>query len=167
MADSRAAASGVSFVRQQVAPRRVAPPPDPAPQLVELGDPEPVGVLDDHHRGLGDVHADLDHRRGHQHVEPAAPELGHDPLLLGRRELAVEEPDAEPGQLGAGQALGLGHHRGGLDPVRSLDQRAHHEGPVARCHLGPDPLPGLVRLGRVAGQPGGGHREPARAGARR
>ena len=96
------------------------------------------------------------------------PELGHDPLLLRRGELAVEQPDPQPGQLGAGQALGLGHHRGGLDPVRSLDQRAHHEGPVARRHLGADPRPRLLGLVRAAGpQPRGGHREPARRAARR
>ena len=69
------------------------------------------------------------------------PELGHDPLLLGRRQLAVEQPDPQAGQLRAGQALRLGHHRGGLDPVRSLDQRADHEGPVAGGHLGPAPAP--------------------------
>ena len=69
------------------------------------------------------------------------PELGHDPLLLGRRQLAVEEADAQAGQLGPGQAFGFGHHRRGLDPVRPLDQRAHHEGPVPARHLGPAPAP--------------------------
>ena len=114
---------------------------------MELGDPEAIGVLDDHHRGLGDVHADLDDRGGHQHLEPPGPELGHHPLLLRRGELAVEEPDPQAGQLRGGQTLGLGHHRRGLDPFRPLDQRAHHEGPVAGGDLVAHPLPRLGRPG--------------------
>ena len=91
----------------------------------------------------------------------AGPELGHDPLLLGRGQLAVEEADPQAGQLRLGQSLGLGHHRGGLDPVRSLDQRAHHEGPVPGRDLLAHPLPRLVRLLRGP-QPRRGHRQPAR-----
>jgi len=37
--------------------------PDPASQLVELRETEAVGLLDDHHRRVRDVDADLDHRR--------------------------------------------------------------------------------------------------------
>ena len=43
---------------------------DPAAQLVELGEAEALGVLDDHQRGVGDVDADLDHRRRDQHRRP-------------------------------------------------------------------------------------------------
>jgi hypothetical protein len=48
-----------------------ARPADPAAQLVELGDAEPVGVRGHHHGGVGDVDADLDDRRGHEHVDLA------------------------------------------------------------------------------------------------
>ncbi len=48
---------------------RSAQYPTTTPQLVELGDPEPVGVEDDHHGGVGHVHAHLDDRGGDQHVE--------------------------------------------------------------------------------------------------
>ena len=59
-------------VRDQQAQPGVAAPADPAAQLVELGDAEPVGV-EQHHRGrVGDVDADLDHRRRDQHVDVAA-----------------------------------------------------------------------------------------------
>src|SRR5918994_2052621 len=59
----------------QVAPRPLAPPAHAAPELVELGDAEAVGVEDHHDGGVGDVDAHLDHRRGHQQVEPALAEL--------------------------------------------------------------------------------------------
>jgi hypothetical protein len=36
---------------------------DAAAELVELREPEPVGLLDDHDRRVRDVDADLDHRR--------------------------------------------------------------------------------------------------------
>ncbi len=67
-----ASPSGVSAVRRRGSSTTAsAPPADPAPELVELGDAEAVGVEDDHDRGVGDVDADLDHRRGDQHVERA------------------------------------------------------------------------------------------------
>ena len=60
-------------------PRRAPPgrtsPPSPAAdapaQLVELREPEALGVLDDHHRRVGHVDAHLDHRRRHEHVDLA------------------------------------------------------------------------------------------------
>ena len=57
MASRRAVGLGRVGLGQQEAPRRLAAPAHPTPQLVELGDAEPVGVLDDHDRGLGDVDA--------------------------------------------------------------------------------------------------------------
>ena len=87
----------------------------------------------------------------------AGPERLHGPLLVGRRQLAVEQADPQPGELVRGQALGLGDRRGGLDPLRSLDQRAHHEGPVAGGHLGAHPRPRLLGLERRP-EPGGGDR---------
>ena len=64
---------------------------DPAAQLVELGEPEPVGALDDHHRRLGHVDADLDDGRADQHVELAVAEPRH----LG---VAVARPSAARGR---------------------------------------------------------------------
>ena len=43
--------------------------PDAAAELVELGDPEAIGVEDHHHGRVGHVDADLDHRGGDEHVE--------------------------------------------------------------------------------------------------
>src|ERR687897_3758349 len=83
----------------QVAPRPLAPPAHAAPELVELGDAEAVGIEDHHDGGVGDVDAHLDHRRGHQHVEPALAELVHRGVLVGRAQATVQQPEAKPGQL--------------------------------------------------------------------
>ena len=64
-------------VAHEDAERRVRAPADAAPELVELREAEPLGALDHHQRRLGDVHADLDHGRPHQHVEVAVAEAGH------------------------------------------------------------------------------------------
>lgn len=52
-----------------------------ATQLVELGHTEAIGVEDDHHRGVGYVDADFDHRGRHQDVERSRPEEVHRELL--------------------------------------------------------------------------------------
>ncbi len=41
-------------------------PADPAAQLMELGETEALGMLDDHDGGLGHVDAHLDHRGRYQ-----------------------------------------------------------------------------------------------------
>ena len=52
----------------QQAQRGVLAAADAAAQLVQLRDPEALGVLDQHHRRVRHVDADLDHRRRDQHV---------------------------------------------------------------------------------------------------
>ena len=83
-ASSRASAisSVESDTRTQNDSTRAAP--DPAAQLVELREPEPIGALDDHHRRLRDVDADLDDGRPDEHVELAVAEPGHLGVPLGR-----------------------------------------------------------------------------------
>ena len=76
--------------RDQQAQAGVAAPADPAAQLVQLGDTEAVGVDDHHHGGVGDVHADLDDRRGHEDVDLAGRERLHHGVLLVRRHPAVQ-----------------------------------------------------------------------------
>src|SRR5712691_12163255 len=49
---------------EQQAGRMLGAAPDAAAQLMELGEPEPLGVLDHHHRRLRHVDADLDHGGG-------------------------------------------------------------------------------------------------------
>ena len=144
------------------------PAPDPAPQLVELGDAEPVGVEDHHDRGVRDVDAHLDHRRRHQHVERARPELVHRGLLVGRRHAPVQQAEPQAGQLARLQRrVGL-LGRADLQLVGLLDQRAHHVGlpPGRRPPRAPRPTPrprrprprAQARLDRLCG--------PARLGDR-
>jgi hypothetical protein len=60
---------GVVRQGQKIALRLLRAPPDPAAQLVKLGQAEALGVLDDHDPRPRQIHADLDHRRRHQDIE--------------------------------------------------------------------------------------------------
>ena len=61
---------------QQEAVSRIPAAPDAPAKLVELGETEALGPLDEHHRGLGDVEADLDDGGRHeQGRRPAAKAL--------------------------------------------------------------------------------------------
>ena len=80
---------------------------DPASELVELREPEAVGLLDDHDRRVRDVDADLDHGRRDEHVELAVLERPHHLAPVGRLQPAVDQADAVAGELGAPQPLRL------------------------------------------------------------
>ena len=69
---------------------------DAPAKLVQLRDPEPFGVLDEHHGRVGHVDADLDHGRRDEHLGLAGDEARHRALLVGGRHLAVQqlEPQA-------------------------------------------------------------------------
>ena len=67
---------------------------DAAAQLVELGEAEAVGLLDDHDRRVRDVDPDLDHRRRDEHVDLARLERRHDRAALGGLQPAVHAADA-------------------------------------------------------------------------
>ncbi len=73
--------------------------------LVELRQPEGVGVLDDQRVGLRDVDARLDDRRAHEHVGAAAQVVHHHRLQLPLAHLPVGHREAHPRAQRA-QALG-------------------------------------------------------------
>jgi hypothetical protein len=85
---------GERRVVEQDAGALAPPPTDPAAQLVELRQAEPLRLFDDHDGGVGHVDADLDDRCGDQHREPAVGEFGHHRVLGCRRHFAVHQPDA-------------------------------------------------------------------------
>ena len=58
---------------------------------MELGEAEALGVLDDHDAGVRHVDADFDDGRRDEQLDPVRVEVLHDALLLGGRELAVDE----------------------------------------------------------------------------
>ena len=118
---------------------RVGPtsrPADAPAELVELGQTQRVGAVDDDRVGVGDVEAGLDDRRAHEHVELAAREREHHLLELALAHLAVGDDDARLGQQLA-QLLGLRLDR--------LDAVVDEEHLAAAVELAQD---------RVAHQPG-------------
>ena len=81
--------SGFSGGIEEVGVRPLAAAADPAAQLVQLGEAEDVGALDDQRVGVGDVEAGLDDRRADQDVELLLPEADDDLLELVLVHLAV------------------------------------------------------------------------------
>ena len=91
----------------QQAQRGVLAAPDAPAQLVQLRDPEALGVLDQHHGRVRHVDPDLDHRRRDEHVGLAGRERRHRRLLLAVAELPVQQHEAEVAQLPGPQPLEL------------------------------------------------------------
>ena len=94
---------------------------DAAAQLVELRQAEALRVLDDDHRRVRHVDADLDHGGRHQHVELAGLEAAHDGVLLVGLHPAVDEVEAQAGER-AGRELAH-HGRGGTEIASSPTPR--------------------------------------------
>ena len=141
---------GRGAAREQDAERLGGPAADAAAQLVELGQAEALGVLDQHHRRVGHVDPDLDHRRRNQQVELAGLERPHDPFLRVEPEPPVDQAHPEPLERAAPEAL---RHLGrGLQIARLglLDERADHVGLAAGLELASDELVDPLPLGLVA-----------------
>ena len=60
---------------------------------MELGEAEPLRLLDDHDGGVGHIDPDLHDRRRHQDPHLPGREVRHDGVLLRRRQLPVDKPD--------------------------------------------------------------------------
>ena len=124
---------------------------DAPAQLVQLADAEPVGIDHHHHRRIRHVDADLDDGGTHQDIDLARPECGHHRVLLIGRKPAVHEPEPQPGQRAAPQAVEQLDHRGGRRSAVSLrglvalvDAGGDDIGLAARADLFDDALPGPV-----------------------
>lgn len=79
---------------QQVGVGLVVAATDAAAQLVQLGQAELVGALDEDGVGAGHVDAGLDDGRGHQHVEALVVEVAHHLFQLALVHLSVTDADA-------------------------------------------------------------------------
>ena len=66
---------GLGQLGGEQAQTRMRSPADPAAQLVELTDTEPVGVHHHHHGRIGNVNPDLDNGGAHQDVDLPGPEV--------------------------------------------------------------------------------------------
>src|SRR6478672_11033302 len=97
--------------RDEQAVRLLGSAADAAPQLVELREAEPVGLLNDHDRRVRHVDADLDHRRRDEHVELACLEPRHQLPPVARSQAPVKKTDSVVPQLPPPQALRLGLRR--------------------------------------------------------
>ena len=111
-----------------------AAPHAPA-QLMQLSQTEALGVLDHHDAGVGHIHAHLDDRRGHQHVDLSGMEGVERFLLVGALHAAVHQRHAQIAQVFRAQLLiddlgGLCVHGLAL-----LDQRADDVDLPSRLHL--------------------------------
>ena len=87
-------------------------PPHPTAQLVELREPEPLGVLDDHEARPRHIHAHLDHGGGDQQIDLACLEARHQRRALATGLASVHQPHAQLGErLGQFGGDGLGSLR--------------------------------------------------------
>ena len=127
---------------------------DPAAQLVQLADAEPVGVHHEHHRRVGHVDTDLDHGGTHQDVDLAGAERRHHGVLLVGGEPAVHQAEPQPGQRPVPKMLEQLDDGGGRSVLaRSLpsacvalvDARGDDVGLAARVDLFDDALPRPVQ----------------------
>ena len=139
-------------VVEQVGVGALAAAPDATADLVELGEAEVVGVLDDQRVGGRDVDPRLDDRGADEHVGVAAQERHHPVLELGLLELAVGDLEA---QLGAHAAQPRRDLVDRLDAVVHVErlaaalplalERLAHERLVELADVGPDRAAALRR----------------------
>ena len=105
---------------------------------MQLAQTETIRIFDDHHRRVRDVDPDLDHGRGHQHVELTASDGGHDRLLRRGVHPSVHQPDSKLREHLGADPLELGFRRLHLQRGRVLHQRADDEGLPSPRNLGAD-----------------------------
>ncbi len=86
-------------------------PSHTATELVELGEAEAFGILDDDDGGVGHVHPHLDHGGGDQNVNFARRKGGHDGLLLPGLHPAVDQAHPQVGKNLLLQLPGIGGGR--------------------------------------------------------
>ena len=121
----------VAMPRDEQAVGLLGAPADAAAQLVELREPEPVGLLHDHDRRVRHVDTDFDHRRCDEHVELACLERRHHGQSLGGLEPPVDAADPVRAKLVRPQALRLGLRRPSDRRLGALDERADDVGLAA------------------------------------
>ncbi len=131
-----------TLIQQQAgAGRRAAA--DPAAQLMQLRQPEPLGVLDHHQRRIRDIDADFDDGGRYQQMDVAPHERVHHFLLFLLFQAAVHQSDVQSGQRLHQRCVGID---GGLQLQRFgfFDQRADPIGLAAFQRRRVDPIDHLA-----------------------
>ncbi len=107
--------------------------PDPPAQLVQLGEAEPLGVLDHHDARLRHVDADLDHRGRDQDLRRALGEGRHGGVLFAALHLAMDEPDlvAEISRKWAKRSCAAATSSASLSSTSGQTQKARAPAPIA------------------------------------
>ena len=123
--------SGSRFVRRAT---------DAAPQLVQLGQPELLGVLDQHYRGVGHIDPDFDDRRRDEHLDLVAAKGIHYRLLFLRVQSSMKQTHLPRRQVRP-EFLPLPVHRLEVIQVGLLDARIDHINLAALFELATDELP--------------------------
>ena len=126
---------------------------DAAAELVELGEAEAVGVVDEDHAGIGDVDADFDHGGGDEHVGVAVAEGEHRGLFFFGGHLAVQNGYAQAAQGTFGEAVEFGFDGFVFGDAVVIDLGEDNVGLAATGDLLADEVVGLDRLGGA--QPSG------------
>ena len=112
----------------------LGPATDTAAQLMELGEAEPLRMLDQHDRGVRHVDPDLDHGRRDEHLDLAVPEPPHHGIALLGFHPPVNQPDGGRRQ----RLLQFARHLDrGLEVklFGFVDHRIHHVGLAPRRAL--------------------------------
>ena len=128
---------------------------------MQLGEPEAIGVLDDHDGRVRDVDPQLHDGRGDQDVDLAVGERPQRPLLVRRAEGTVQEPHPRRGEL-APEAGVVSDRRHRPEAPGRLAHRTDHErlaplpDRVAQARVGrPAPVGSLAHQGGRGGAPRG------------
>ena len=100
--------------------------PDPSAQLMQLRQPEALGMFDHHDRGIRHIDSDLHHRRRDQDLDLPLLIRGHDLFFLIRLHSSMQQPDAKLGQLIRLQLLRSLHGRLQIGLLRFFDERIDH-----------------------------------------
>ena len=123
---------------------------------MQLRQPEPLGVLDQHDRRIGDVDPHLDHRRGDQQVDLPVAKRAHRGVLLLGGLAPMQQCHPAMGEVAGAQLLEGLRGRAKFDLFAFVDQRQHDVGLTPERDLGLDEAEDLRP--RLLAAARGGHR---------
>ena len=122
---------------------------DASAELVELGDAEAFGLLDDHDGGIGHVDTDFDDGGGNEHLSLAFAEAVHDGVAVFAFHASVEEFDGESVEFVLAEFEEYGFGGSGIVFVLTFDAWADDVGLPAAADLLAEEVPDFAEFFRV------------------